>query len=187
MPGGILSGAVPHRPIAADVSARDGRLRDAMKGGQPFIFLRPAPSLRRVAGFGRQFKNCAPSAAPKGDGAPIAPRPRESGPRVSGGNQGLPALSRPSGGRRSPERFPLTPSEKADWGRAERGKAAFFSANKKANSLERPFASGKARRLFLFYPVGFLGNARGEYAGATPPAVNRLGVNPFRSRRGNSS
>ena len=148
---------------------------------------RPASTQKRAAGFGRQFKNCAPSAAPKGDGAPIAPRPRESGPRVSGGNQGLPALSRPSGGRRSPERFPLTPSEKADWGRAERGKAAFFSANKKANSLERPFASGKARRLFLFYPVGFLGNARGEYAGATPPAVNRLGVNPFRSRRGNSS
>ena len=54
--------------------------------GNRSLSLRPASTQKRAAGFGRQFKNCAPSAAPKGDGAPIAPRPRRSGPRVSGGN-----------------------------------------------------------------------------------------------------
>ena len=156
--------------------------------GNRSLGCRPASTQKRAAGFGRQTKVCSPSAAPKGDGAPIAPRySAKAEARVSGGNQGLPALSRPSGGWRSPERFPLMPSEKADWRRAERGKAACFSANKKADSLKKPFCKRESTPLFLFYPVGFLGNARGEYAGAPPPAVNRLGVNPFRSRRGNSS
>ena len=54
--------------------------------GNRSLGCRPASTQKRAAGFGRQTKVCSPSAAPKGDGVPIAPRPRRSGPRVSGGN-----------------------------------------------------------------------------------------------------
>ena len=123
--------------------------------GNRSLGCRPASTQKRAAGFGRQTKVCSPSAAPKGDGAPIAPRySAKAEARVSGGNQGLPALSRPSGGWRSPERFPLMPSEKADWRRAERGKAACFSANKKADSLKKPFCKRESTPLFSFLSSG---------------------------------
>ena len=37
--------------------------------GNRSLGCRPASTQKRAAGFGRQFKNCAPSAAPQGVGA----------------------------------------------------------------------------------------------------------------------
>ena len=95
------------RPRRSGPRVSGGNLRIARP--QPLLKARrsnrPASTRKRAAGFGRQFKNCSPSAAPKGDGAPIAPRPRESGPRVSGGNL---RIARPQPllkARRSPERL----------------------------------------------------------------------------------
>ena len=155
--------------------------------GNRSLGCRPASTQKRAAGFGRQTKVCSPSAAPKGDGAPIAPRPRRSGPRVSGGKRRFARPQPPLKGTalQSPRATPLKrkrgfraaikdcqPSAALQGVGAHQSgslsclprkpigegqnvaKAACFSANKKADSLKKPFCKRESTPLFSFLSSG---------------------------------